>query len=257
MSTINAEQQQRISDYLATHTLPKGLGNKEAACSIAAINLALTGELTDKIPECMSRVLGRWIIRVQDAMPHDIRNSAEWKRLLPLAAGTGREKENERKDIILDWMWRVVLPYLLPLAEKRGFGDAWRAMCEQKTRESALLAKKAADAAYAYAVAAADAVADAADAAYAADAADAYAVAAAAYVADAAAAKRENIAAAAVAVAAAVAAAAYAEVAAAAYVADAAATYVADAADAAAVYADAYAWAHFDPCALLRKLIEV
>ena len=171
MSTITKEQQQAILSWVSTHDIPSGLGTAEAACSIASINLALTGELTDRIPDCMSPVIGRWIIRVQDSMPADMRNGAEWKHLLPLAAGTGRKHEAERRQIVMDWMWITVLPYLQALADKRGFGDKWRAMCEQKTWSAAKEAKS--DAAYAYAYA--DAAADAAYAAAADAAADAYA----------------------------------------------------------------------------------
>ncbi|MDN7988952.1 hypothetical protein QZM97_02565, partial [Burkholderia orbicola] len=168
MSTITQEQQKAILDWVSTHPIPSGIGSEEAACSIASINLALTGELTDRIPDCMSPVIGRWIIRVQDAMPADMRNGAEWKHLLPLAAGTGRQHEAERRQIVMDWIWLTVLPYLQTLADKRGFGDKWRAMCQQKTRASAKEAKDAAAAAAAYA-------ADAAYAAYAAAADAAYA----------------------------------------------------------------------------------
>jgi len=179
MSTITQEQADKITAYLASHILPSGLGSEESACSIAAINLALTGKLTDKIPDCMSPVIGRWIIRIQDAMPDDMRNSAEWKRLLPLAAGTGRGLEPQRKAIAMEWMWSVVLPQLQPLADRGGYGAAWLHMTTDKTPESALGAKKAAYAAAAAAAAAAYAYAYAADAAaaaadaYAADAADA------------------------------------------------------------------------------------
>src|ERR1700743_2403223 len=130
MSTITAEQKSKISDYLSNHVLPKGLGTKETACSIAAINLALSGKLTDKIPNCMSYVIGRWIIRVQDAMPSDMRNSTKWKTLLPLAAGTGRNQDDEKRrmNIILGWMWDTVLPHIQPVAEKYGFGEKWKAM---------------------------------------------------------------------------------------------------------------------------------
>ena len=102
---LTTEQQTAIADRLASMHLPSGLGDEENACSIAAINLALTGELTDDIPSCMSEVIGQWIIKIQDSMPDEMRNSLEWKLLLPLAAGTGREKEKERLQIILDWMW--------------------------------------------------------------------------------------------------------------------------------------------------------
>jgi len=193
MSTITQEQAEKITAYLASHTLPSGLGTEESACSIAAINLALTGKLTDKIPDCMSLVIGRWIIRIQDAMPDDMRNSLEWKRLLPLAAGTGRDLEPQRKAVAIEWMWTVVLTQLQPLADKHGYGDAWLRMTTEKTQEAAIGAKKAAYA-YAAAAAAAYAAADAAAAAYAAadaaaaayayaDAAAAAAAAAAAYAA--------------------------------------------------------------------------
>lgn len=220
MSTLTQIERDKISSYLKDHVLPKGLGNEESACSIAAINLSLYGRLTDEIPECMSRVIGRWIIRVQDAMPYDMRNSEEWKRLLPLAAGTGRDHEQERKDIILDWMWRVVLPYLLPLAEENGFGEQWREMCEKKDVGAATAAYAYADATASYAAAAAATyaayTAAATDASYAAAASDA---------------------------------ASYAAAATAAHAATAAAADDDAASDA--------AWKHFNPCGLLQKLIEV
>ena len=133
------ESAQRLREYLARpgYHIPSGLGTKEAACSLAAINLALTGRLTDDTPECMSQVVGRWIVNVQDSMPAAMRNSAEWRELLPLAAGTGREHEQERLDLILDWMWSTVLPSLQPQADADGYGDAWRTMCEQRTAEAA------------------------------------------------------------------------------------------------------------------------
>ena len=163
MSTITQEQQQKIADWLATHELPVGLGTAEAACSIAAINLSLTGELTDRIPDCMSLVLGRWIIRTQDALPHEVRNSAEWKRLLPSAAGTGRSHETERRVVILDWTWTEVLPQVQEIADARGFGEAWRDMCNVRTGVCARKARDAAFAAAAYAAAYAADYADAAD----------------------------------------------------------------------------------------------
>ena len=147
MTTITQEQADKITAYLESHTLPSGLGSEESACSIAAINLALTGKLTDKTPDCMSLVIGRWIIRIQDAMPDDMRNSLGWKRLLPLAAGTGRDLEPQRKAVAMEWMWTVVLTQLQPLADKHGYGDAWLRMTTEKTQEAAIGAKKAAAAA--------------------------------------------------------------------------------------------------------------
>ena len=135
MATI--AQQNAISAYLQGRHIPAGLGTKEEACSIAAINLALTGELTDTIPACMSEVIGQWIIVVQDAMPDDMRNSQQWRELLPLAAGTGRAKEKERLDIIFAWMWDAVLPLLQTIADSNCFGVEWKTMCAEKTQAAA------------------------------------------------------------------------------------------------------------------------
>ena len=169
--TFTQEHRAKLEEYLATHTLPSGLGTEESACSLAAINLALSGELTDEIPDCMSDVLGTAAIVLQDAMPSEMRNSLRYKTLLPDMAGTGRKHEQERLAIIMDWMWSVVLPQLQPVADKHGFGSEWQTMCNLKTAASARAAARAAaavdaavDAAAAAAAAAVDAAVDAADA---------------------------------------------------------------------------------------------
>jgi hypothetical protein len=162
-------EQTKISELLSSMNLCSGVGTAESACSIAAINLALSGRLTDEIPECMSEVIGDWIIRIQDSMPDSVRNSTEWKTLLPLAAGTGRNHEAERIAVILNWLWVDVLPTIQPIADQYSFGKEWRAMCVDKTADAAAAARAAADAA-------ADA-ADAADADAAAARAAAYAAA--------------------------------------------------------------------------------
>ena len=131
--------QARLKRYLNRpgYIIPSGLGEKHSACSVAAINLAINGELTDSIPDCMSRVIGRWIIEVQDRMPSELRNSERWKTALVYAPGTGRHYEDERTNMLLDWMWRTVLPAGQPVADKHGFGEKWRHMCEQRTKEAA------------------------------------------------------------------------------------------------------------------------
>ena len=172
MSTITPTQEKAISELVSRMHLPQGRGTKESACSIAAINLALTGELTDDIPDCMSPVIGRWIMTIQDRMSDEMRNSEGWKHLLPYAAGTGREKEAERLALIMDWMWSTALPLGQELADKLGYGKEWKAMCELRTADAASYAASAssaasyaADAYAAYASSAAASVASAADAA--------------------------------------------------------------------------------------------
>jgi hypothetical protein len=144
---MNPIDTQKIADVVNRMHLPSGLGTHENACSIAAINLALTGELTDRIPACMSEVIGRWIVVTQDAMPDSMRNSPEWKRLLPLAAGTGRAHEKERLGVLLAHMWAVSLPLIQPVADAQGFGDKWRTMTTEKTAATAWAAAEAARAA--------------------------------------------------------------------------------------------------------------
>ena len=224
MSTLTNEQQAAIASKLATMHLPSGVGNEHSACSIAAINLALSGRLTDDIPDCMSEVIGRWIIITQDAMPDDVRNSERWKSLLPLAAGTGREQEQERLDIILDWMWDTVLPSLQSIADQQGFGKQWQKMTTDRTAKSA---EATADAARAK---------SAGVATWAARAAKAAEEAARATVEATEEATAANAAASVAWVAAAVAEAAAA---------------------AEAEVARATAWANFDPCELLERLIKI
>ena len=106
--TFTREAQERLKAYLGRsgYRIPVGLGNEEAACSIAAINIAISGQLTARIPDCMSRVIAKWIITTQDVMPDELRNSERWKAALVLAAGTGRALERERSDIVVDCMWK-------------------------------------------------------------------------------------------------------------------------------------------------------
>jgi len=164
------EVREKLKRYLATHTLPGTLGTEESACSIAAINLAMTGDLTDEIPACMSEVLGLATIRLQDIMPAEMRNSDRYKAWLVTAPDTGRDREQERLDVLLDWMWGTVLPQLQPVADGNGFGDKWRAMCEERTPDAAA---RAAVSAAARAARAASAVASAVEAVEAADAVEA------------------------------------------------------------------------------------
>ena len=145
MTTVwTQEADARLRDYLASHELVVGIGTEESTCSVAAINLALTEKVTDAIPMCMSEVVGQWMMAVQDVMPSEMRNSSGWKRLLPMAAGTGRKREEERLALIMDWMWGTVLPDLQSLANQGGFGAEWRTMCVEKSPAAAWAARDAA-----------------------------------------------------------------------------------------------------------------
>lgn len=153
MTIYTAEHRAKLEDYLANHSLPKGIGHEESACTVAAINLAISGKLTDSIPACMSEVLGKAAIRLQDAMPDDMRNSQRYKTLIPNMAGSGRSLEKERLAVLMDWMWSMVLPQLQSIADEGGYGEQWQIMCRKRTKKAAARAVYAADVA---ALAAAD-----------------------------------------------------------------------------------------------------
>ena len=141
MSTLTKSQERSIAVLLERVPLAAGLGTEEKPCSVAAINLALSETLTARIPGCMSEVVGEWIIAVQDNMPDEMRNSVEWKRLLPRAAGTGRTHEEERIAILVEWMWTTVLAVVQPTADEFGFGRVWAEMLRDRTIAAALEAK--------------------------------------------------------------------------------------------------------------------
>lgn len=132
-----------LADFLSNHRLTRGLGTADRPCSMGAINLILNGRLMDDVPDCMSFAIGRFIIKVQDSMPSPLRNSSEWKALLPLAAGTGREKDWLRRYMLIDWMWGV-LTRIQYVADNRDFGSQWAAMIEDRTELAALNAETAA-----------------------------------------------------------------------------------------------------------------
>lgn len=132
MSTLTQEQQDKIAKFISQRHITKGLGDYDAACSIASINLALTNQLTAEIPECMSEVIGNWVIVMQDNISDSMRNHPDWKSLLPALIGTGNKYENERLDLIYTWLWNEVLPEVKPpLLE-----DKWQNMMEQRTLEA-------------------------------------------------------------------------------------------------------------------------
>ena len=142
------EVETKLVNYLKTHSLHTGKGTAQAPCSVQAINIALHGKPIEKVPECMSHTIGTWIVIAQDSMPYDIRNSQEWKELLPLAAGTGRDLERERIKIIMEWMWDKALVQILDAphiqnSNRQDFMDSWKRMLNERTRESAQAAAKA------------------------------------------------------------------------------------------------------------------
>lgn len=137
MNTDTKEIQSRLSSYLNRdgYVIPDHLGNKENACSLGAINLAIDGEVRDYIPYPMSYVIGEYIRCIQDRIPERMRNSKEWKENLIEYVGTRHDDakvERKRFVMIQDWFWDVVLASLQETAEKLGYGNEWRMMREER-----------------------------------------------------------------------------------------------------------------------------
>ena len=142
----------RLRAYLARpgYIIPRGTGTREAASSMGAIYMALTGKLANRPPRCMSFVIGRWIELLQDEIPQKARDDATWRNLLPLAARTGSERDSERLDIVVRWVWETVLPTLKPVAVKYDIGTSWRRAVVGRTVRSATAGAKAVEDALAY-----------------------------------------------------------------------------------------------------------
>ena len=138
---LTAKQSEDLRNLLGRVQLGEGLGSPSMPCSIAAINIALSGELTDEIPDCMSLVIGKWVIAVQDLMPHGTRNCRQWKELLPLAAGTGRDREKEeaRYNLLAGWMWERVLPRVSADKWPTNMKEAWGKTLKERLTLNAIV----------------------------------------------------------------------------------------------------------------------
>lgn len=148
---------------------------------MAEINLVLTGELDDGPHPCVSEVIRRWVIGVQDAMPDSVRNSAAWREAaIGIAGSVSTENvERARVDLLLTWMWEALADPSVLAAVPEGARPAWSAMLSLRTAEAATATRAAR--APARAAARAAWVATAARAAWAATAATAARAASAAW----------------------------------------------------------------------------
>ena len=138
--SFTKEDREKISRFLSKTRLHQGLGSAVSPCSIAAINIALTGDIGDHRPPCMSPVIHRFIIEAQDLAGDEMRNSEEWKALLPWAAGSLDEVEIEleRLSLVRDWLWDTVLTSEITLKASAlaGLKHNWEAMLKGRSKQS-------------------------------------------------------------------------------------------------------------------------
>lgn len=130
--------QQKVADYLPELNLTHGRGSDEHnACSIAAINLALSGKLSDEPTPCMSLPIRAWVIAVQDAMPIWMMQPTDehgdrWRAALPLVAGTINIPSAPIHAAVRDWMWQALggdlVPSWIPVQHTKYWGNTlyWR-----------------------------------------------------------------------------------------------------------------------------------
>jgi hypothetical protein len=114
-------------------------------CTIAEINLVLTGTLSDDPHPCISEVIRRWVIAVQDAMPDELRNSPAWRTSAPLIAGTATENggvERKRRDAIVAWMWDRLADEAVLASLPDAVRPAWDRMLAERTPAAAVTAAR-------------------------------------------------------------------------------------------------------------------
>jgi len=144
MNDITTEQRQKLIDHFKSTPISGGLGTKDEPCTFAAIQLALTGELTDKDEaECVSPTIREWVISVQDFMPSAMRTDPEdehskrWRQTAPWIAGTVNEDlEEARQAMVIDWMWDCLGGDMVPEWVPDQFHQQWSAILSDKSIET-------------------------------------------------------------------------------------------------------------------------
>ncbi len=121
------------------------------ACTISEIVLTLTGKLDDGPHPFICDVIRRWVIRIQDAMPADIRNSVAWREAAIGIAGSAASPavQRKRRDFLLNWMWDALGDGAVLAGIPEAARPAWDLMLSERTADAAYAADAAAYAAYA------------------------------------------------------------------------------------------------------------
>ena len=150
---ITDKQRKAIRKRLRTLTLVHEVGYATGgtACTISAINLALTGQLTDTDPsKCMWDALRLFVIRVQDEMPLQMMEPGDehgdlWRAIVPYIAGSRDLPDKPaRLALILDWMWERLGDPAVVAAVPAHILPVWQSMVTLRTLRAADDASKAA-----------------------------------------------------------------------------------------------------------------
>lgn len=151
---------QRATELLAMPTLTLGRGTTSGPppadpgqpcqmCSMQVLNWAAgsPGPLSDLPIPGQSEVIRNVIIRIQDDMPDGVRNSREWREVLPSTLGTGTTSADEtaRLGVLMEWMWeRLADPMVLATVDLTpGLRSSWNRMLTERTSDAARAASTA------------------------------------------------------------------------------------------------------------------
>lgn len=148
MNTINITSlRAAIAAQLKKVRLVHQIGDEtKKQCTFSAMQMALTGTLTDDRPQCVSQLIYDFWIPFQDHLPLNILNSREIRNLIPLIAGTGNDPADEerRQQTLRSWLYEVVLPLFQEEADRAGMGDEWKEMIRLQTHQAIIETKSAA-----------------------------------------------------------------------------------------------------------------
>lgn len=108
---IQANIAKTLEGVTLGHGLSGGTDAKEAhTCTIGAIHMAMTGKVADTLLPCMSNAVRMWAISTQDAIPahllsRDDPHGRQWRRAVPLIAGSAEVDPLKQAEIMIEWMW--------------------------------------------------------------------------------------------------------------------------------------------------------
>jgi hypothetical protein len=128
------QQKEQISNILKETDITPSHISPFRCNTLWAINMGMTNEDSDEIPGCMSTIIGIFIKMMEKYAEKSLLNSAEYKDLIVISAFTGKDpiQEKKRLEILFEYIWKTVFPYVQPIAEKHGFGDYWKGLNDGK-----------------------------------------------------------------------------------------------------------------------------
>lgn len=139
--TTNYETEKALyTAFLKDLRLVAGVGNLKAgeACTESALQLALTGKLTDDRHPCVDPLIHKWVMNVQDRLDNATLNGP-WKDIAPMVVGTIDVPDSLNR--IMTTMWDALSEMTFASAK---VNVAWKDMLTART---ATACKAAADAA--------------------------------------------------------------------------------------------------------------